>query len=72
MAHDLPRLRKKYMEKNSTHNIPDTTAPYKHTDMPVKTPGTDTKKNTAEEEGLNHDSTDTNEIKPGTTPPGDE
>ncbi len=60
------------MEKNSTHSVPDTTESNEHKNMPVKTPATDTKKNTAEEEGLNHENTDNNDIEPGTTPPGDE
>lgn len=67
------------MEKNITNNtnqnknnIPDTTGTNEHTDMPVKTPATDTKKNTAEEDGLNHTRSGNNEIRPGTTPPADE
>lgn len=67
------------MDKNNitgSHNeknaVKDTTAPNDHKDMPVKTPATDTNKNTAEDEGLNHTTTNGNEIQPGTTPPGDE
>ena len=43
-----------------------------HQDMPVKTPATDTEKNTAADEGLNQADTEKNDIEPGTTPPGDE
>ena len=62
------------MEKKDhpNNNVPDTIETNMHKDMPAKTPATDTKKNTAEDEGLNHTTTNGNEIEPGTTPPGDE
>lgn len=61
------------MEKNKDKNhVSDTTKANEHKNMPVKTPATDTGKNTAEDEGLNNAATDNNKIEPGTTPPGDE
>ena len=65
------------MEKN-THQPSkklmghETTKTNEHTDMPIKTPATDTEKNTVAGEGLNQASTEKNDIEPGTTPPGDE
>jgi len=50
----------------------ETTKTNEHNDMPVKTPATDTEKNTVADEGLNQASTVKNDIEPGTTPPGDE
>ncbi len=63
------------MENKNEQNkntVPDTTEANKQSDMPVKTPATDTTKNTAEDEGLNQARTEKNDIEPGTTPPGDE
>lgn len=63
------------MENNTDQNkktVFDTTVAIKHTDMPVKTPATDTVKNTAEDEGLNQASTENNDLEPGTTSHGDD
>ena len=56
-------------EENTGH---ETTKKNEHTDMPVKTEGTDTEKNTAADEGLNRAKYDNNKMPSGETLPGDE
>ena len=65
------------MEKNTNQTSDkltgnETTKTNEHTNMPVKTPATDTEKNTAADEGFNRAKFDHNKMPAGETLPGDE